>query len=695
MKLFKYSLYLSFLLCTLSAAAQGENNNWHFGRGRYISFSTLTPTYGINSNMRTGESSAAVSDAQGNLLFYTIGSRIWDRNGTEMPGATGLLGNGPTGTNGFPVGSAAFGVQVIKNPGNPNQYYIFVLDPIEVIAPRKLYYNLVDMTLNNGLGDVVAGMSNIVLLQGDIPELLFSTLGGDCNTYWLMVRPVIGNSTPYYAYKIDAGGVQTTPVISNAAPEDQQPYVPYVIANKSGSVFYAKGTQNIVRYRFDNLTGVVSNPELIPCAKTGLMLCLSPDESKLYLSSGNTLQQLDLSLYPNLGAISNSISSVGNPSNPLDRYTDLKIGPDQKLYTPKVLTSPTTGWMSTRVDRIEFPNLAGTAAGYTSSVFPEDTTVYGYFGSHIVVENRLQPVIKNTIDTQFCSDKTNILYASEPGAVSHLWNTGATGSSLRVSNSGTYWVRNAYNCAVFIDTFKVTIIDNTIDLGKDTTICEGRELLLDINDPGRDSYMWSDGSRGPRLVVSGPGQYYVTATKKGCVNSDTIMVQQVNPYVAIKEPDATICNDAEFELHASSNMESTFSWNKGGNTAVIRPQETGWYTVSAQNACGVQKDSVHITVKDCICDLMVPNAFTPNNDGLNDRFVPKFMNGCEFTFYELYIFNRYGQIIFYTADAQQGWDGMQNGAYTDAGVYMYLLKYQDANKPRKVNTYSGDVLLVR
>jgi len=100
MKQFSSVLFSGFLLCYLfsitlsfNAAAQRENNHWHFGENHHIDFNAVPPVYAANSSMLSNEACATVSDAQGNLLFYTMGSRIWDRNGNErlQPGrGTGI-----------------------------------------------------------------------------------------------------------------------------------------------------------------------------------------------------------------------------------------------------------------------------------------------------------------------------------------------------------------------------------------------------------------------------------------------------------------------------------------------------------------------------------------------------------------------------------------------------------------------------
>lgn len=697
MKLFTYLITFLLLICPLFSSAQGENNNWHFGRGRSLSFNP-NPVYSSNSNIYTSESSVAVSDAQGNLLFYTMGSRVWDRNGNEMPNATGLLGNGPV-MNNVPIGSASHGVQVIKNPANPNQYYIFAMDPFETSSSKKIYYHLVDMSLNNGLGDVVANMKNIVLLQAEISEVLTSTKGNDCMSYWLMVRMGASMGNAFYAYKIDASGVHTTPVITTT-PANTQTVRPVTVFTKSGKDLYALANGSLLKAQFDNITGVVSNFELIPMVGfVPYFLCLSPDESKLYTSQSvvGEIKQYNLSLYPSLTAIGNSATVLG-PTPPSSLQTpvgDIRVGPDQKLYIPRSQPTIQT-WIYNQIDRIEYPNLAGAAATYTNNFIPADSGTRISLGSNIVVNVPTDTVIKSRQDTHICNTNSITLYASFPNSGIHLWSTGATSPSITVSTPGTYWVYTQRECTVTIDSFKVSMVNNQVFLGHDTTLCNQEGIFLDVYSPDIDSYLWQDGSIGSGMAITEPGTYYVTTSKQGCTASDTLVVSKIIPFVSIAESDTTICKSVLLELHAEANLPSSYTWNNGSSGKMTRPLQTGWYTVTAQNACGEQKDSVHVSMLHCDCQIMIPNAFSPNKDGVNDKFVPVFASGCDLSFYELIIYNRYGQPVFRTQDAQQGWDGTYpKGGMAEAGVYIYMLQYRDSKNLKDIQTYKGDILLVK
>ena len=90
-------------------------------------------------------------------------------------------------------------------------------------------------------------------------------------------------------------------------------------------------------------------------------------------------------------------------------------------------------------------------------------------------------------------------------------------------------------------------------------------------------------------------------------------------------------------------------------------------------------------------DVVIPNAFSPNGDGLNDIFrvtARKFINVQEFK-----VYNRWGTEIFSTSDVRKGWDGTYKGISQDPGVYYYLVRVSYPNG--KTQFLKGDLTLIR
>jgi gliding motility-associated-like protein len=153
-------------------------------------------------------------------------------------------------------------------------------------------------------------------------------------------------------------------------------------------------------------------------------------------------------------------------------------------------------------------------------------------------------------------------------------------------------------------------------------------------------------------------------------------------------------------LTVSTKEESgaTYSWTpiddfSGNNAPSINYHgKGGKIRLRLIDAWGCSaEDSADINVKDC-CNLVLPGAFTPDNDGRNDKF--GVINPEEYTLETFIVKNRWGNTVFETRDVNTGWDGTYKGQPQDGGTYFYFIKY---NCPMKKTTISkgGDVVLVR
>lgn len=212
-----------------------------------------------------------------------------------------------------------------------------------------------------------------------------------------------------------------------------------------------------------------------------------------------------------------------------------------------------------------------------------------------------------------------------------------------------------------------------------------------------DGAQWSD-KNGTSHRYEIPGKYYVTgvASFPVCESiefTDSIVVSAV-PKVDLGA-DATICLDAPSitvtDIANANDPTVTWRWSTGATTSSIEIKHPGEYTVTVtKDDCAT---SEKITVnKDCYTDI--PNAFSPNGDGVNDYFYPKNLLAKGVVGFTMTIFNRWGQMVFETKKADgRGWDGMFNDKVQPTGVYIY--KIIAVMKNGKIEEYNGNVTLVR
>jgi|GEM_PF-805922 len=764
-------VWLALFILPKALRAQGENNIWSFGWFMGLDFNSGTPEFFIDS-LQVPRGSAAVSDAGGNLLFYTSGGRVWNRQHAVMPNGNGLLGNGPPLPNGNNTGVSKGGVVIILSPQNPNQYYIVTSTPT-IDTPTNVYCSIVDMSLDNGLGDVLSTFKNEIIATDAGEYLLTANKGGSCAGYWLIMHERRGKN--YMAFSIDANGISATPVLSQGIAGIDSASAPtsYIngsmCLNRNGNLlvrceqngsleFY---NQRIEVADFDNITGSLSNFRIINADSSAWSYpTFSADGSKLYCTANGYdalgFYQFDLSLLPDTQAVQNSKTRLG-----YGNFHSSKLGPDDKIYV--------VPWWATALFVVHNPNNPAATCGYDSIGIPLPANLppnmwpspIVELGSHVQVNSPNDTIVRHIVDTVGCLWEGMTLQADSSWQ-RRLWSTGSTASTQTFTQSGTYWVRGISNCTAFTDTFHITFnrdslqgiaqehvlckgetvtiiadtayedvvwstgsnglqesfsapgtywlygsigctvyIDSfqlqesslTVDLGSDTTVCDNLDFVLDARVGSTASCRWQDGQTGALYQPKTAGIYYVTVTQDGCEASDTVAVDFLTPWVAILENDTLLCEGVTVQLHASAFPASSYLWNTGSNHENTSTELPGFYTVTATNACGNFSDSVLISYKHCPCSVFVPNAFTPNSDGRNDKIGPQI--GCPAVAdFRFAIYNRLGQKVFESLDSARTWDGLHGGIQVDAGTYYFYLTFKDLSTGTKVER-KGDITVVR
>ncbi len=281
----------------------------------------------------------------------------------------------------------------------------------------------------------------------------------------------------------------------------------------------------------------------------------------------------------------------------------------------------------------------------------------------------------------------------DPGT--YLWNDGSENSTLLIDAAGTYTVSltDADGC-VTTESITVTNLsgpDLTIE-GPENICAEEVQTLIATGDEG--DFVWEDGTVGNQLSISAPGRYAVTLTNDdGCSSERSILVPLLSLPI-IRADDVEICASQTAILSASS-PNATVTWAGTESSESISVEEGGTYQVIAENRCGMNIRDVIVTEIDCECYAYVPNAFSPNGDGLNDLFAPHI--SCEPSVYSLQIFNRWGELVFESENRAEKWNGGSGqDYYSEPGAYIYLIEYDNPLFPLEEKvTLRGTVMLLR
>lgn len=401
---------LTLLWVTLNFAQQ-EASFWYFGQNAGLQFDagTGTVTAITDGQINTLEGCTSISDASGNLQFYTDGRSVWNQNHNIMDngdyfGGTGLLGDPSSTSSGL----------IVPKPQSTTEYYIFTVDEPHhdnaSVYPNQftgsydsggsvpqdddgfnngLAYSLVDMTLNDGLGDVVDTEKNIQLVTynpTDDDEIKFkcsekitAVKADDCSSFWVITH----FTNNFYAFKVSLDGVDTTPVISTVGPTVpvsgyRRNSLGYIKASPDGtklavahfgfSTTVADASGGVYLFDFDNDTGIISNAlELYGPENNDSPYGVefSSENRKIYASVGQGIQgngassifQWDLES----DDIPNSIQEIHNSSS-LSAGA-LQLGLDKRIYRAQVSFANfnTTGNF---IGVINNPEETGLAANY-------------------------------------------------------------------------------------------------------------------------------------------------------------------------------------------------------------------------------------------------------------------------------------------------------------------------------------------
>mgnify|MGYP000122276890 CR=1 FL=1 len=230
------------------------------------------------------------------------------------------------------------------------------------------------------------------------------------------------------------------------------------------------------------------------------------------------------------------------------------------------------------------------------------------------------------------------------------------------------------------------------DLGADTSYCQGQSLTLSsataVGQP-----LWSDGSTSPELLVSAPGLYWLESAGF-CPGRDSVQVAEIElPAITLGPPQAILCEGDTLFLNAGDPSFS-YTWNTGATGASLLVLEDGLYTVTALNDGCPAEASLDVAFEICGCTVTIPNAFTPNQDGLNDRFRPV-ANCGGIERYTLQIWNRWGVVVYQSQDPFLGWDGTFRGKKQELGSYVWQLEISFQDKGRvRTRSSTGTLTLI-
>ena len=293
-------------------------------------------------------------------------------------------------------------------------------------------------------------------------------------------------------------------------------------------------------------------------------------------------------------------------------------------------------------------------------------------------------------DTSVCNTHVAMFMANIDSA-NYLWSNGSNKRMIFVADSGKISLRLYKDGCTETASAIVKVLPLPIILMiKDTTFCNAPVVVLNAYNPQIKSYQWQDGTSDSVYLAVNTGRYTVKAiAKNGCIDSASTQLTFLYTPVVTLGNDTTICPGEHIILCSSATDNYEWFWQDGSRNATFNVLEKGIYTLTATNICGSSTDTLRVT--EGVCTMYIPSAFTPNGDGVNDRFKIRYTQFIQD--FQLFIFDRKGKEVFETKDAAKGWDGTKDGKQAEAGTYIWKITITDRLGKQSVN--KGSVVLIR
>jgi len=450
-------------------------------------------------------------------------------------------------------------------------------------------------------------------------------------------NPLTGGSliltdTFHYNLEVDSCALKTVRIGKGTGPIDL-----YVFVNDSGTAPLSAPVINFTECKTQNNGDMMRIENVVPA------LITAPKDT---LCLGDSVQM----------QASGGVSYLWTPNTDLD---------DDTLSNPTTTTLSTLKYTVTVTDSIGCTN---------------DTNIT------IVIDSGILVTSVFASDTIICSGDIAVLSAT--GGINYVWTPGnSLDDSTKQNpianplNTTNYEVIINGLCSADTLNININVFQYPIaDAGSDTAICLGSSMQL--LGSGTGSYFWSPSLGLSDDTIANPianptvnTDYILSVDNNGCLDKDTVTIA-VNPLAVISlSADSTICSSSSLQLQASGG--NTYLWSPSTNlsaTNISNPVfnsigvDTNSYLVIATGNCGSDTGFVTITTESC--NIFIPNAFSPNGDGGNDKFL---VRGGGINNILIKVYDRWGNKVFVTKNINDSWDGTNKGKLLNAGVYVYYV----------------------
>ncbi len=706
MKTLFFLILLSFP-CLVVGQHENSANIWYFSENNKLDFNTNPPTVSRDGELKALEGKALEGiavrcDANGQMLIYTNGETIWNKNHEVIKGGEQLGGH-------FSSTQSSI---IVPSPNQDHLLYVFYLNESLGDGRGEFYYAIVDMTLDGGLGEVIT-VDN--LLYTNCAEKLIAIPHCNERDYWIIVHEF--NSNKFLIWDLTANGIGTLRTIPIGLELTNQ--VGYMKSSLGGRKLaignYGKSAVEV--FDFNTQSGTLSNTRSLVDDRFDepYGLAFSPNSKRLYVTnlSDSLLLQVNVDL-PTLEEIKESITVIARTNGITGA---IQNAPDGKLYV--------SIYQKKSLSRIHEPNELGMACDFRENDLETDGLNLGTgLPNFVPIPLKKNLVIDRIQLIETCDDRSLEALNNIVGdSITFRWlyegqvMPNAKTNKIPFKSNGTYEFQAiTYNrCSKISKTYNKEIdlqLAEKIPLSiagidKVDATCEIDNGSIHITSRGgKGSVQYAINDETFQTATSfenlAAGTYLLSVKDElECIVQEEIeVVKYAAPKITIVNPKLVICGDAlgQLDLSLSGGQGELLSMLDGNiidANQTIQNLEVGAYQLQVADETGCIEER-SFRVQEISCPIYIPTVFSPNGDGQNDSFQvyphPDFKGTIE----ELLIYDRWGNFVFRTTifdRASVGWDGSFKGEIIASGSFLYhlLITHRDGRK----EVITGDVSLIR
>lgn len=593
-----------FLLLFISKInAQNEAANWIMWPSKF-NFNTVPPSSSNQLNDTIIQSSS-ISDKNGNLLLYTNGFNVWNKNFQKIEGSGNILNNyavATSGYNGIPC-------VIVQSPKDSNQFYIFGTD-FNAYKPNSkptISYAIVDLNLNDGLGKVISKQN---IIDSNSAKVIAAVKHCNNKDYWIITHR--DNTNTFLSILLSKTGVSNTFIESKIG----QIYTSYPsnskikISPNGKFISIFRGSNSLIQklqmdlFLFDNKSGEISNP-LITIIETNTNnnviangIEFSPDNSKFYFANSKSeILQYDLSIIDSQ-IINTSKTIIAKVSN--GQSSAMQLASNNKIYVN-----------GRDIDCIDNPNKKYLECNYLYKVFSIDgyviypTLVSSIFNQPAEIEDFcygsstifkiLNPSIYDSIRWDFGDLASNKNFSTDTLAYHIYSNYGLFKGVLHMFKCGS---ESVYN-------FKVSISKPakiTFNILKPICIND-KPFKLELALPDSGIYTLNnqeiDSINPINIGVGKQLLKYQLVNDSGCVSVDSTTIEikplPIAKIISSRSPLLCLGDSVIFTTSFSKNY-----WSTSDSSKSIIVKKAGLYAVSVVDTFGCKNnsDTIKVELKD-------------------------------------------------------------------------------------------------